>query len=87
MTNMNTTKRYVAALLSFVLVFSLFLLTGCAPSPEETERETKYYEQKYANEAEPEGDVARLLDVLDSCVGGQYIFGVQCTQITLQFID
>jgi len=84
---MNATKRYVAALLLFVLVFSLFLLTGCAPSPEETERETKYYEQKYADEAEPEGDVARLLDVLDGCVGGQYIFGGQGTQITHQFID
>jgi cell wall-associated NlpC family hydrolase len=84
---MKEQKRRIIAISLTVLVVSLFLLTGCAPSPEETQRETKYYEQKYADEPEPEGDVARLLEVLDGCVGGQYVFAGQGNQITRQFID
>ena len=64
------------------------LTTACAPlSAEESESERIYYEQKYADEAEPEGDVAKLLDLLDTCVGGQYIFGGQGDAITDKFID
>jgi cell wall-associated NlpC family hydrolase len=84
---MKASKNLVAALLLTVLIVSVSIFPGCAPSPEETERETKYYEQKYAAEPEPEGDVSRLLDVLDTCVGGRYIFAGQGTQITRQFIE
>jgi cell wall-associated NlpC family hydrolase len=84
---MKAQKRRIAAVLAVVLSFLLFLFAGCALSPEETQRETEYYEQKYADEPEPAGDVARLLDVLDGCVGGQYIFAGQGNQVTHQFID
>lgn len=74
----------ITAVIFFV---SFLLLSGCTPSPEETDRETKYYQFKYANEPEPEGDVARVIDVLDGCVGGQYIFAGQGNPITRRFID
>ncbi len=83
---MKTYSRILLGLTASVLAAS-FLLTGCAPSPEETERETKYYELKYADEPEPEGDVAKLLEVLDGCVGGLYIFAGQGNQVTRPFID
>lgn len=67
---------------------ALLLLVACAPlSAEETERERVYYKEKYANEPEPTGDVARLLAFLDTCVGGQYVFGGQGDAITDEFLD
>ncbi len=84
--SMKTYSR-ILLVLSAAAVAASFLLTGCAPSPEETERETKYYELKYADEPEPQGNVAKLLEVLDGCVGGQYIFAGQGNQITRRFID
>lgn len=81
---MNTINKH-NLIVHIVLV--LVLLTGCAPSAEETERERAYYEQKYANEEEPQGDIARLLSLLDGCVGGQYVFGGQGHAITDSFID
>lgn len=56
-------------------------------SAEETEAERNAFELKYADEPEPAGDVAALLDALDSCVGGQYIIAGQATEITREFID
>ncbi len=84
--SMKTYSR-ILLVLSAAAVAVSFLLTGCAPSPEETERETKYYELKYADEPEPQGNVAKLLEVLDGCVGGQYIFAGQGNQITRRFIN
>ncbi len=82
---MNTfTKTIVVLLLCFAMVF----MAACAAlSAEETEAERAYYEQKYANEPEPEGDVAALLKILDTCVGGQYIIAGQATPITDAFIN
>ncbi len=71
----------------FLLALVLFILSGCAPSAEETERERAYYEHKYAGEEEPQGDIARLMDLLDGCIGGQYVFGGQGNAITDEFID
>ena len=83
--SMKVQKSLIAAALAIVL--SVSLLAGCALSPEETQQETEYYERKYAGEPEPTGNVARLLEVLDGCVGGQYVFGGQGNQVTHQFID
>lgn len=81
---MNT---IIKAAMAFVCTLALLLSSSCgALSVEESESEREFYEQKYADEAEPEGDVAALLDVLDTCVGGQYIIGGQGTQITREFI-
>ncbi len=66
---------------------ALFLLAGCAPSPEETEQEKKYYEKIYADEPQAKGDIAKLLKILDNCVGGQYIFGGQGNRVTRKFIE
>ncbi|MFA5676177.1 MAG: NlpC/P60 family protein [Christensenellales bacterium] len=71
-----------------LLIISVLALTsGCALSAEETERERAYYEYKYENEEQPQGDIERLLTFLDGCVGGQYIFGGQGHAITDSFID
>lgn len=80
-------RRFFSILLLFIFLLSFVGISGCAPSPEETDRETKYYELKYADEPEPAVDVAQLLELLDGCVGGQYIFAGQGTQITRGFID
>jgi cell wall-associated NlpC family hydrolase len=80
-------KKICTTIILFCLAMSFFLVSGCAPSPEETEQEKRNYEKKYATEAEPVGDVARLLKVLDGCVGGQYIIGGQGKKITSEFID
>jgi len=70
-----------------LLIMALTLTAACQPlTAEESEAERAYYEEKYANEPAPEGDVAALLDLLDSCVGGQYIIAGQGTQISDTFI-
>lgn len=69
-------------------IAALMFTAACQPlTAQESESERAHYEEKYANEPEPEGDVAALLDLLDTCVGGQYIFGGQGTPITLEFIN
>ena len=81
---MNIVTKLILALLIAAMVFA----SACAPlSAEETERERAMYEQRYADEPEPEGDVLRLLDFLDTCVGGKYVFGGQGHAITDEFID
>jgi cell wall-associated NlpC family hydrolase len=76
----------IAICISFV--FAVTLAAACQPfTAEESEAQRAYYEKKYANEPEPQGDVAKLLDLLDTCVGGQYIIGGQGTPITDDFID
>lgn len=70
------------------LVIAVVLTAACQPlTAQESEAQRAYYEEKYANEPEPEGDVAALLDLLDTCVGGQYIIGGQGTPVTDDFID
>ena len=82
---MNTITKIAAAAL---LASAIFILASCeALSAEESESERAYYEQKYANEPEPDGDIAALLDVLDTCVGGQYIIAGQGTPVTDAFIN
>ncbi len=84
---LNTKKFarfFVIVLIAAAIVFFIVYKPATA---EESEAERAYYEEKYKNEPEPEGDVAVLLDFLDTCVGGQYIFGGQGTPITREFID
>ncbi len=82
---MNTITKIAGVLLAASV---LLLSASCeALSAEESEAERAYYEQKYADEPEPEDDVAALLDVLDTCVGGQYIIAGQATPITDEFIE
>lgn len=64
------------------------LLASCAPlTAEESEKEREYYEAKYADEAVPSAKVQALLDLLETCVGGQYIFSGQGDRITTEFVD
>lgn len=83
--NMNT---FLKSLFCCFVAALIIVSAACAPlSAEETERERLSYEEKYADEPEPEGDVARLMNLLDTCVGGQYVFGGQGDAITHKFID
>jgi len=54
---------------------------------EESEKEFAYYEEKYADEAQPSPKVAKVLAYLDTCVGGQYIFSAQGDAVTQPFLD
>jgi len=81
-------KTIIKTAIGVSLIAAIMLMAACQPlTAEETEAERAYYEEKYADEPEPEGDVAALLDLLDTCVGGQYIIGGQGTEITYDFID
>lgn len=81
---MDKMKKTMVLLCAGALLFA----AACAPlSAEETERERVYYEQKYQNETEPTKDIARLLAFLDTCVGGQYVFGGQGHAITDEYLD
>jgi len=72
----------------WIFVLGMLLLSCCAPlSAEETEQERAYYEKKYANEAKPGARVQSLLDLLDTCAGGIYIYGAQGEAITQKFVD
>ena len=83
--HMNTITKIAAALL---LASALLILASCQTlSAEESETERAYYEQKYANEPEPSEAVTALLDVLDTCVGGQYIIAGQGTPVSNEFIN
>lgn len=77
-------------LLSFFLslTVAVALLASCAPlTAEENERDREYYEAKYANETMPSAKVQSLLDFLETCVGGQYIYSGQGDRITTDFVD
>jgi len=71
-----------------VLLAAVILAASCAPlTADESEADKAYYERIYADEPEPSAKVAALLDVLDTCVGGQYVIGGQATPVTKDFID
>ncbi len=79
-------RKILLSALCLLLVTAM--LASCAPvTAEENDRQRKYYEEKYANEAAPSEKVQALLDLLDTCVGGQYIFSGQGDPITQEFID
>jgi hypothetical protein len=81
-------KIYIICFLSLATLTALSLLASCAPlTAEESEKERDYYEAKYADEEAPPAKVQSLLDLLDTCVGGQYIFSGQGDRITVPFID
>ena len=62
-------------------------LASCAPiTAEESSKDREYYEAKYADEAAPSDEVRTLLDFLDTCVGGQYIYSGQGDMITTEFV-
>ena len=70
-----------------LLIMSTLFTASCQLTAEETDAERAYYEEKYADEAPPSAQVAEVLEYLDSCVGGQYIFSGQGNLITHAFID
>ena len=71
-----------------MLILSLVVCTSCTPlSAEETEQEKAYYEEKYADEPEPSPLVQKVLAFLDTCVGGQYVFGGQGDLVTQTYIE
>ncbi len=75
-------------LMSVIGLLIAALLASCAPlTAEENEHDREYYEAKYADEAEPSAQVQSLLNLLDTCVGGQYIFSGQGDAITTEFVD
>lgn len=81
-------KTIFKTTISFLLVCAVMVFAACEPlTAEESEADKAYYEDKYADEPEPEGNIAALLDLLDTCVGGQYIIGGQGTPITDEFIN
>lgn len=83
---MRKVRRIFTASIFFLLTVAL--LVSCAPlTAEESNRDHEYYETKYADEAVPSAEVQSLLDLLDTCVGGKYIFGGQGDPITTGFID
>lgn len=81
-------KTLTARIILIILILSLFLLVSCARplTAEETEKEREYYEQKYENEPVPEKLVKEVLEYLDECVGGQYIYGAQGDAVTRDFV-
>lgn len=79
-------RKFFTAIIVLLLIASL--LVSCAPlTAEENEKDRDYYEAKYADEPEPSAKVQSLLDLLDTCVGGQYIFSGQGDPITAEFVD
>ena len=79
-------RRIFATSIILLLIAALFV--SCAPlTAEESSSDRDYYEEKYADEAEPSAKVQSLLDLLDTCVGGQYIFSGQGDPITSEFVN
>lgn len=78
--------KLICSVLSVLLI--AIISASCAPlTAEENEKQREYYEEIYADEAAPSDKVQSLLDLLDTCVGGQYIFSGQGDPITTEFID
>ena len=71
-----------------LLIIGLALCASCAPplSAQESSQESATYERIYASEPQPTGKVKELLDFLDTCVGGQYIYGAQGHKITPDYL-
>ena len=82
-------NRHIRATLLLLLSIALLLSASCAKqqTAQETKDETDYYEEKYSDEPAPSQQVQRVLDFLETCVGGQYIFGAQGNQITTDYVS
>ena len=81
-------KRLIKAVVLMLLSICILLSASCHKlTAEETAEERAYYEEKYANEAQPSAQVVEVLAYLDSCVGGQYVFSGQGDVITLRFLN
>ena len=82
-------NRHIRATL--LLLLSLALLFGASCAKDQTAQETKddaaFYEEKYADEPAPSQQVQRVLDFLETCVGGQYLFGAQGDRITTDYVS
>jgi NlpC/P60 family. len=73
---------------ALIMLLCASLLASCAPiTAEESTKDREYYEEKYADEEMPSARVQSLLDLLDTCVGGQYIYSGQGENITTEFVD
>ena len=81
-------NRHIRATLLLLISAALLLCASCAkpPTAQEPKDDTSYYEEKYANEPAPSPEVQRVLDFLETCVGGQYLFGAQGDMITTDFV-
>jgi len=74
-------------------------IVACAPLiPEKPDRkreynaneyveEQEYYDKKYAGEPEPPDTVSKLVSLLETCVGGQYVIGGQGDRITADLLS
>jgi cell wall-associated NlpC family hydrolase len=83
---MNKLRKLISG--GLCLMLTAALLASCAPlTAEESEKEREYYEAKYADEAVPSAKVQALLDMLETFVGGQYIFSGQGDRITTEFVE
>ena len=83
---MSNLRKFLSILLCLLLAVAT--LAACAPiTAEESEKDREYYEAKYADEEMPSAKVQTLLDFLDTCVGGQYIFSGQGDRITTNFVE
>lgn len=83
---MKNFNKLVSSAICLLLAASM--LAACAPlTAEESEKDREYYEAKYADEEMPSAKVQSLLDFLETCVGGQYIFGGQGNRITTEYLD
>lgn len=82
-------KLYLSKILFFFFIVSIIFVSSCAKplSAKETQAETDYYQEKYADEPEPSTKIQELLSYLDTCVDGKYIYGAQCNKITKEFVD
>lgn len=71
-----------------LFVTSLLLAASCAPplTAQESAQVSVDYEKKYSDEPAPSDLVQEVLDFLDTCVGGQYIFGAQGHKITPDYL-
>lgn len=82
-------SRLIKHTLLILIALSIVLCASCAVpiSAKESEQQRAYYEDKYADEPEPSEKVAEVLDFLETCVGGQYIFGAQGNKITKKYVE
>ena len=81
-------------ILIFLLIVIPLLVAACSPYSTENINEAKiyfdeekeYYDQKYSEEQEPPETISKLLALLETCVGGQYVIGGQGVRLTDQFL-
>ena len=82
-------NRHIRKTLLILISITLLFSASCAKpvTAEESKQDKAYYEEKYADEPAPSADVQRVLDFLETCVGGQYLFGAQGDMITTEYVS